>query len=212
MIKKIIFILLFINLSCSYHFSNNLTDDHNFSLIRIHVKPLTDHSKKVIPHDHLWEKLQEVLISTGKIKLVSSQEDSDYFLNLDLLEVVLTPKSFQGRGESHLNKNFQVSLKAKNPSSLKSYSSNLSSRDFAISRNLGIKLKIQMFDSHSYKKLSSESYLVSGESLLYDSHDNLKVHFIRSEENVSFVLGRLGKQIAQDFYRNLKRTLSKSNI
>ena len=210
MIKKIIFIFLFINLSCSYHFSNNLTDDHNFSLIRIYVKPLTDHSKKVIPHDQLWQ-LQEVLISTGKIKLASSQKESDYFLNLDLL-VVLTPKSFQGRGESHLNKNYQVSLRAKNPPSLKSYSSNLSSRDFAISRNLGIRLKIEMFDSYSFKKLSSESYLVSGESLLYDSHDNLKVHFIRSEENVSFILSRLGKQIAHDFYRNLKRTLVKSNI
>lgn len=179
---------------------------------KIYVEPIFDTSKKVIPHDAIWLSLQEVFISSGKLRLISKREDSDYFLRVHLSKVSIVPKAFQGQGGSDVSELSGPSLRTKNPPSLGSFSGGLTSRDFAISQNLAITLEFELWSFHLQEKIWHKSYLASGERSLYDSHDQLKTHFIRSEENLVAVINSLSKQIGHDCLRDIFRVLRRLKV
>ena len=152
------FLGLGLHLGCTYRFSN-LHANIPTGIQAIAVEAVYDTSKAVLPHEILWESIQQAFAQNGRLKLVG-QDNADALVRMHLQQASIQP--YGSPNISDIQKREEPKLETGDQAPAPEDFPDLNiAKKYTPQESLAITVKVEVWDLHTHKLIMSQNYALS---------------------------------------------------
>ncbi len=185
--------------SCAYRFTNQYVRVPK-GVKSIAIESIYDTSKMVLPHEKLWESLQESFVANGRL-IVTTADKADLYLRVHLEKA----DSLQyDKGGKEDDKDPELTDNPPHPNEFRNLNR---SSTYAKKERLAVSVAVEVINLHTKEILLRRNYSEAEAYGIIDTFTTAENQFLRAEEmfekRFKNLSQRLAKRITSDFFRSL---------